>query len=110
MGNGPKKPRRKIKFSVKETKASTIFGAALGIMSLLTVMIIIQLTFLANGEATLSFAFAGFLATVFSVAGLVLSILCMNDEYQPHTFGWIGLVTNGVALVAMAIILYLGMF
>lgn len=110
MQKSPKKVKRKIKFSVKETKASTAFGAALGIISVLTVMIMIQMAFLANGEATLSYAFAGLLATIFSVAGLVLSILCMNDEYQPHTFGWIGLVTNGLSLVAMAIILCLGMF
>ena len=110
MGNGPKKARRKIKFSVKETKLSTIFGAVLGLISLLTVIAVIYLTFLANGEATVSYAFAGFLASVFSVAGLVLSILCMNDQYQPHTLGWVGLIANGLALVMMAIILYFGMF
>ena len=110
MGNGPKKARRKIKFSVKETKLSTIFGAVLGLISLLTVVGVIYLTFLANGEATVSYAFAGFLASIFSVAGLVLSILCMNDQYQPHTLGWLGLITNGLSLVIMAIILYFGMF
>lgn len=110
MGNGPKKPRRKIKFSVKETKPSTVFGAVLGILSVITVITVVYLTFKANGEATLSYAFAGLLASGFSVAGLVLSILCMNDQYQPHTFGWVGLITNGLALLGMAQILYLGMF
>lgn len=110
MKNSPKKRKRKIKFSVKETKLSTIFGTVLGVLSLLTVLTVIHLTFLANGEATASYAFAGFLASAFSVTGLVLSILCMNDQYQPHTLGWVGLVTNGLALVAMAGILYLGMF
>lgn len=110
MGNNPIKTRRKIKFAVKETKLQTVFGAVLGIISLLTVLLVIYMTFLANGEATMSYAFAGFLACVFSVAGLVLSILCMNDQYQPHTLGWVGLITNGLALLVMAIILYLGMF
>ena len=73
-------------------------------------MIMIQRTFLANGEATASYAFAGFLASAFSVAGLVLSILCMNDQYQPHALGWVGLVTNGFALLDMVVILYFGMF
>ncbi len=110
MQNRPRRRRRKIKFSVKETKLSTIFGATLGILSLITVITVIYLTFLANGEATVSYAFAGFLAIVFSIAGLVLSILCMNDQYQQHAFGWIGLVTNGLSLGTMAVILYLGMF
>ena len=110
MGNVPKRARRKIKFSVKETKLSTRFGAVLGILSLVTVITVIYLTFLANGDATASYAFAGFLASAFSVAGLVLSILCMNDQYQPHALGWIGLVTNGIALLNMAVVLYFGMF
>lgn len=110
MGNVPKRARRKIKFSVKETKLSTRFGAVLGILSLVTVITVIYLTFLANGDATASYAFAGFLASAFSVTGLVLSILCLNDQYQPHALGWLGLITNGLALLFMVIILYLGMF
>ena len=110
MGNSPKKTRRKIKFSVKETNPKTIFGAVLGILSLITVITVVYLTFLASGEATVSYAFAGFLASAFSVTGLVLSILCMNDQYQPHALGWVGLFTNGAALVMMAVILYFGMF
>ena len=110
MGNISKKARRKIKFSVKETKSATVFGVVLGILSLITVITVVYLTFLANGEATVSYAFAGFLASAFSVTGLVLSILCMNDQYQPHILGWVGLFTNGSALIMMAVILYFGMF
>ena len=109
MTKRSKRPNGKSKFTVKETKLSTIFGAALGVISMVTVLLLLYLTFARGGEATLSYGFAGVLASVFSVTGLVLSILCINDHYQPHTLGWLGLVTNGIATLSMASILYLGM-
>lgn len=109
MTKRSKRPKGKSKFTVKETKLSTIFGASLGMISLITVVLLLYLTFARGGEATLSYGFAGVLASVFSVTGLVLSILCINDHYQPHQLGWLGLVTNGIAALAMAGILYAGM-
>ncbi len=109
MAKQPKKAKGKSKFTVKETKLSTIFGAALGILSVVTILLLLYLTFLRGGEAKLSYGLAGILISVFSVTGLILSILCINDHYQPHTLGWLGLITNGVAALAMAGILYLGM-
>ena len=109
MAKGSKRPKGKSKFTVKETKLSTIFAVSLGVISAITVLLLLYLTFLRGGEATLSYGLAGVLASVFSVIGLILSILCINDHYQPHTLGWVGLATNGVAAIAMAGILYLGM-
>lgn len=109
MGKKSKRPKRKTKFGVKETKPSTAFGAALGTISLVTVIVLVYLTFAAGGEVSVSYAFAGVLASIFSVIGLVLSILCMNDQYQPHTLGWYGMITSSIAVVSMAGILYLGM-
>lgn len=110
MAKRPRRRRNKTKFSVKETKLPTLLGMCLGVISILTVLALLYLTFVHGGEATVSYAFAGLLASVFSVTGLVLSILCLNDHYQPHTIGWMGLWTNGIAVLAMAGILYLGMF
>lgn len=109
MAVGSKRPKGKTKFSVKETKLATIFGASLGIISVVAVLLILYLTFARGGEASVSYAFAGLLTSIFSVTGLVLSILCLNDHYQQHLLGWIGLLSNGVALLSMAGILYLGM-
>lgn len=109
MARRSKRPKGKSKFTVKETRLSTILGASLGVISMVTVLLLLYLTFLRGGEATLSYGFAGILASVFSVTGLILSILCINDHYQPHMLGWVGLVTNGIAALSMAGILYLGM-
>ena len=109
MATRSKRPKGKSKFTVKETKLSTIFGVSLGIISVVTVLLLLYLTFVRGGEATLSYGFAGILASMFSVTGLILSILCINDHYQPHVLGWVGLVTNGIAVLSMAGILYLGM-
>ena len=87
-----------------------MFGSALGFISLITVILLLYLTFIRGGEATISYGFAGILASIFSVTGMILSILCINDHYQPHQIGWVGLVTNGIAALAMAGILYMGMF
>lgn len=110
MATRSRRHKNKTKFSVKETKLPTIFGAALGVISVATVLALLYLTFARGGEATVSYAFAGVLASIFSVTGLILSIFCLNDHYQQHTLGWLGLLTNGIAVLAMAGILYLGMF
>ena len=102
--------RNKTKFSVKEVRQSTIFGVILGVISVVTVIALLYLTFISGSDATLSYAFAGLLSSFFSVTGLVLSILCLNDHYQPHFWGWMGFITNGVAVLIMVGILYLGMF
>ncbi len=109
MAKRPKRPKTKSKFSVKENKLSTILGVALGIISIITVLLLVYLTFRRGGEASVSFAFAGLLASVFSLVGFLLSFLCVNDHYQHHWLGWIGMLTNGVGLATMAGILYLGM-
>lgn len=102
--------KNKTKFSVKAVRQSTIFGVILGMISIASVVALLYLTFISGSEATLSYAFAGLLTSFFSVTGLVLSILCLNDHYQPHFWGWLGFLTNGIAVLAMAGILYLGMF
>lgn len=109
MAKRSKRPQNKSKFTVKETKLPTVFGVILGIISLITVLLLLYLTFRQGGEASISYAFAGLLSSIFSVLGLVLSFLCVNDHYQRHLPGWIGLAVNGVALLSMAGILYLGM-
>lgn len=109
MAKKPRWRKNKTKFSVKATKLPTVLGLSLGIISVWAVLTLLYLTFIRGGEATISYAFAGLLASIFSVAGLILSILCLNDHYQTHTIGWIGFVLNGIALLAMSGILYLGM-
>lgn len=109
MAEKLKRPKGKYKFSAKETKPVSVMGAVLGALSLITLLLLILLTFLRGGEATISYAFAGLLASLFSVAGLILSILCVHDAYQYHLPGWIGMITSGVSLAALAGILYLGM-
>lgn len=110
MAKKPKRPKNKSKFSVKETKLPTVFGMCLGIISLVTVVLLLYLTYRQGGEASISYAFAGLLASIFSVVGLILSILCINDHYQHHFIGWIGIVLNGIAVLSMAGILYMGMY
>ncbi|MBO5346564.1 MAG: hypothetical protein J6A45_00285 [Lachnospiraceae bacterium] len=109
MAKRAKGAKGKSKFTVKETKLATTFGVHLGIISVCTVLVLVYMTFIHGGEASVSYAFAGFLASLFAVTGLILSILCIIDHYQPHLMGWIGLVTNSIAVLSMAGILYLGM-
>lgn len=109
MKRKAKKPRQKSKFTVKETKQRTTFGASLGIISVAAIFLLLYRTFVNDGQASISYAFAALLVCLFSVAGLILSILCLADDYQQHLPGWIGLITNGMALLAVSGILYLGM-
>ena len=110
MAKRPRKPKNKSKFSVKETKLPTYFGFSLGIISIVTVILLLILTYRQDVVVSLSYALAGLLASVFSVLGLILSILCIIDHYQHHLIGWIGILLNAVAALSMAGILYTGMY
>ena len=69
MARRSKRPKGKSKFTVKETKLPTILGASLGVISMITVLLLLYLTFLRGGEATLSYGFAGICADPASPPG-----------------------------------------
>ncbi len=101
--------KRKYKYAVKIYKSTSILGFAFGLICVVGLCLLIYRSFSMRGDATLSMGFAAFLMMVMSLAGVVMSLMCISDGEQFHRLGWIGLVCNLAVLVGLAWIFNAGL-
>lgn len=80
----------------------------LGIISNVSLGIVVYLAYKGGGEAPGGYGVTGFLAMVFSLTGLVLGIATVRDKQNFRLFPWLGTVLNLLALAFVAFLLYLG--
>lgn len=83
---------------------STILGG----ISLVSLGIVVYLTYRKGGEAAAGYGVTGVLAAIFSVTGLVLSVMTLGERNNYRLFPWLGLALNGISLAAVSFLLYLG--
>lgn len=80
----------------------------LGIISTISLGIVVYLTYLRGGEATVGYGVTGLLAAVFSLSGLILGIVTVRNKEYYRLFPWLGVILNLVVLGSIGLILYLG--
>lgn len=80
----------------------------LGIISLTALVAAVFLAYRSGGEAAVKFGFTGVLATLFSLAGMVLGVLTACDRSYYRLFPVLGIMLNLVALGGVSLILYAG--
>lgn len=80
----------------------------LGIISLTALTAAVFLAYLSGGEASVKFGFAGVLAAMFSLAGVVLGVLTVCDRTYYRLFPVLGILLNALALGGVSLILYAG--
>ena len=80
----------------------------LGIISTVSLGIVVYLTYLRGGEATVGYGVTGLLATIFSMVGLGLGIVTVRDKNYYRLFPWLGIILNVFALGSISLMLYLG--
>lgn len=80
----------------------------LGIISLISLSIVVFRTYQSGGEATVGYGLTGVLATVFSLIGLLLGILTVKDKSYYPFFSILGIVLNLLAFAFVSVILYVG--
>ena len=80
----------------------------LGCISLISLGIVVFQAYKSAGEATVGFGVTGIMATLFSVIGLILSILTVKEKTYYKVFPVLGMVLNLLALAYVSIILYVG--
>ncbi|MCD7751759.1 MAG: hypothetical protein LUI10_08505 [Lachnospiraceae bacterium] len=101
--------KRKYKYAVKVYKSTSILGFAFGVICAVGMSLLIYRSFSMRGDATLSMGFAAFLMMLMSLAGVVMSLMCISDEEQFHRLGWIGLILNLAVLAVLAWIFNAGL-
>lgn len=99
--------RRKYIFTNKKTSERAIMSTILGMISNVSLGIVIYMAYLDNGGTEHGYGVTAILATIFSVIGLVLGVVTVRDKDYYRFFPIVGIILNVVALCVIALILNL---
>ena len=80
----------------------------LGVISLASLGTVVYLTCQNAGSAQMGYGFTGLLAALFSLVGLLLGIVTVQNKSYYRAFPVLGIVLNLLVLGAVGLILYAG--
>lgn len=80
----------------------------LGIISLISMIVVILITWKNGGEARASYGMTGFLATIFSLTGLGMGIVNLRKTGIYRFFPIMATIANGLAILLIGFVLYIG--
>lgn len=100
--------KRKYIYTNKKHSQRAIMSVILGIISLISLGVVVYLTYRAGGKAASGYGVTGLLATLFSFVGLILGILTVREKNYYRLAPWLGLAVNLLSLASISLILYLG--
>lgn len=99
--------RRKYIYTNKKTSERAIMSTILGIISNVSLGIVIYMAYLDNGGTEHGYGVTAILAMIFSMIGLVLSVITVKDKDYYRFFPVMGIILNAIALGVVALILHL---
>lgn len=102
------KKRKNYIFTNKKNSPRAVMAVILGVISLVSLAAVVFLSYLNGGSALVSYGFTGLLATVYSLAGLLLGIVTIQNKDNYRLFPALGILLNFLALAAVSLILYAG--
>lgn len=100
--------RKNYKFTNKKHTQKGIMSTVFGILSLVSLIVVVYLAYMAGGEIPVNYGITGVLITVFSLIGIILAVLSLNDREAYKFFGWLGVLFNGLSLAGISFVLYIG--
>lgn len=95
------------KFSNRKHSTKGIMSTVFGSISLISLIVVVVLSYLKKGDVPIGYGFTGLFAAVFSTIGLTLGIMAVKEWDKFKVFGWIGIGINGVTLAMVSGILYM---
>lgn len=102
------KKRKNYVFTNKKNSNRAVMAVILGVISLVSLGIVVLLSYLNDGNAMISYGFTGLLAAVFSLVGLLLGVVTVQNRDYYRFFPALGILLNFLALAAVSMILYAG--
>lgn len=102
------KKRRGYIFTNKKHSYRAVMAAILGAISLISLIVVTVQAYAAAGDAQTRAGFTGLFAAVFSIVGLVLSLMTIQEKVHLKFFSVLGIVLNGIVLLWIGLILYMG--
>ena len=102
--------KRSYIFTNKEHPQKALMSTILGIVSAVSIIASLYLTFQNGGVARPRYGAAFLLAALFSVAGLILGILSRMEPDKYYLFSYLGLAINILVLAGTGFILFAGVY
>ena len=97
-------------FTNKDHPKKGIMSFILGILSIVTFVTAVYLSYLRGGASSERYGAAGILATVFMLVGLCLCISSFMEKDSFKLFPVLGLIFNVIAFLILSLILYAGAY
>lgn len=95
-------------FTDKKNPRNGILSSILGLISVASICIAVNLTYQNNGQALMQYGAAVLLALIYSLVGLILGIRSLKEPDIFRLFPILGIIFNAIAIVAVGAILYFG--
>ena len=102
------KKRKNFIFTNKRNSNRAVMSAILGLISLVSLGIVMFFAYRNKGEVRFNHGVAALLATVYSMTGLILGIVTVQNKEYNKLFPVLGILLNMAALVGIGLILYVG--
>ena len=93
-------------FTNKKHSPKAIMSTILGIISMVSLVAVIYLTYLKKGDAPAGYGMTGLLIFLFSVVGLILGIMTALEKYK--LFSFLGILFNALSFIGIGIVIYVG--
>lgn len=97
-------------FTNKDHPKKGIMSSILGILSIVTFITAVYLSYRGKGESSARYGAAGVLASVFMLVGLGLGIYSCTEKDRFRFFPILGIILNGAAFFILSLILYAGAY
>ena len=89
---------RKYIFTKRDNAKKGIMSTVLGIISIITLVLIIYFSFLRDGQIPERYATTMLITSIFSLSGIVLGTIGLFEKEKFHLFPGVGVFLNTVAL------------
>lgn len=99
--------RKNFIFTNKRDSKQAIMATILGVISNVSLGIVIYLSYLNGGNVPISYGLTGLLAMIFSLIGLVLGVLTLWEKDIFKLFPVLGILLNLIALGILAFLVQL---
>lgn len=97
-------------FTNKKHPKRGIMSTILGMISIISIVLSIYLTFTQRGEAAFNYGIAVVWSLIFSFVGIGLGIAARTEKDRFYLFAYIGILLNFAALAGISFILYAGAY
>jgi heme/copper-type cytochrome/quinol oxidase subunit 3 len=105
---GDKMAKKGYKFTNKNHSQKSVMGTFFGALSVISMIVLIYLSYLRAGEVPVNYGIAVILILIFSGIGMTLSVMAMKEREKFKGFAIAGIVLNALGLISVSAVLFAG--